>query len=590
MSVYSPPKLAFLQLALLALSLGYCVGCSQPATNQASAITGTLTPQPEIEVAALEKSPFTDSSNNTGASRQTPAIANKKLAFQSLPPVEYGRVDFAGASPASNTIIKQSAFFQNAADADAPPVPPEVEIIPAPPGVPEVPRTDRVHVPLNSSGLPPDAKIETNGELVSLSVREAPLHAVITLLAQQQGLSIVASSSTKTPITVTLQPMRVEEALNAVLHVAGCTWFQRGNVIFVSEVNKTSVTGPFVQGRVVRVFTLNYVSATDVEKVVTGLISPLGKVFIRQVDAKDRLRTQEQVVVEDLPEYVERAAMYVSEVDQPPRQVLVEARLLQVKLRNELLHGVNLQALAQAAGANIDFSTKGFATSTGPGMVFSIDGTDLNTVVNALETNADAKTLANPKLLVLNGQSSRIQIGKRLGYFVTTTTQTSTLQDVQFLEVGVVLDVTPTIANDGHILLKVKPEVSNGIINPTTTLPEEETTEVETTALLPNGHGIIIGGLIQETDIENQNKLPFLGDLWLIGRLFQRRSVQRERSEVIVVLVPRIVPYDDCYAEQEQVEFERSFTPLLTPELQKTARPWEPQLHDAMNKPKHLFK
>ena len=169
-----------------------------------------------------------------------------------------------------------------------------------------------------------------------------------------------------------------------------------------------------------------------------------------------------------------------------------------------------------------------------------------------------------------------------------TTTQTSTLQDVQFLEVGVVLEVTPTIAMDGQVLLKVKPEVSTGAINATTTLPEKETTEVETSVLLPDGHGIIIGGLIQETDVELQNKLPFLGDLWLIGRLFQRRSTQRERSEVIVVLVPRVVPYDACYSEREQIDYERVHAPLVTPDLNRAPRPWEAQLPDSMRNPKRF--
>jgi type II secretory pathway component GspD/PulD (secretin) len=502
-----------------------------------------------------------------------------------LPPIEHDTAVYHAPSENSKTKQHQRIEFLEPSEAAAEPAGEELPAPPAPIG----PQAERVFVPLNSDNLPVDAQIQTNGELVTLSVREAPLHAVLTLLAQQQGLSLVASSNLKMPITVTLQPMPVEQALDAVLNVAGCMWSRRGNVIYVSVISKDTVSSPFIQGRVVKVFNLSYISATDAEKVITGLLSPVGRVFIRTVDVKDRRRTLEQMVVEDLPEYLNRIAQYVAEVDQPPRQVLIEARLLQVKLRNELLHGVNFQTLARLAGADIDFNVKGFANTAGPGLVFSVDGTDLNTLVNALEANTDAKTFANPKLLALNGQQSRIQIGKRLGYFVTTTTQTSTLQDVQFLEVGVVLDVTPTIANDGQILLKVKPEVSNGSINATTTLPEKETTEVETSVLLPDGHGIIIGGLIQETDIERQNKLPFLGDLWLIGRLFQRRSVERERSEVIVVLVPRIVPYDDCYNERERIEYERINAPLVTPELERAVRPWEPELHDSMRKPKKLW-
>jgi type IV pilus assembly protein PilQ len=171
-----------------------------------------------------------------------------------------------------------------------------------------------------------------------------------------------------------------------------------------------------------------------------------------------------------------------------------------------------------------------------------------------------------------------------LGYFVTTTTQTSTLQDVRFLEVGVVLTVTPLISHDGQVVMKVLPKVSSGDINPTTTLPEEETTEVDTSIMVPDGHGVIIGGLIQETDNERQSKVPLLGDIWLIGRLFQRRSVERERSEVVVALLPRIVPTGNCPTPAELEELQRVALPLLTPNLQSAPRP-EPKLKDAIKNP-----
>ncbi len=83
-----------------------------------------------------------------------------------------------------------------------------------------------------------------------------------------------------------------------------------------------------------------------------------------------------------------------------------------------------------------------------------------------LETTTDSKTLASPRVQVINGQNARIQVGQQLGFTVATVTQTSTIQDVQFLETGVVLSVTPTISRDGRILMEVKPEVSDGEINP----------------------------------------------------------------------------------------------------------------------------
>jgi type II secretory pathway component GspD/PulD (secretin) len=101
-------------------------------------------------------------------------------------------------------------------------------------------------------------------------------------------------------------------------------------------------------------------------------------------------------------------------------------------------------------------------------------------------------------VLVINGQEAKIQIGQQLGFRVTTTTETSTLQNVNFLDVGVILKVTPRITSDNQVLMLVHPEVSKGQVNPLTGLPESDTTTVESSVMLPDGQGMVIGGLIQE--------------------------------------------------------------------------------------------
>ena len=218
----------------------------------------------------------------------------------------------------------------------------------------------------------------------------------------------------------------------------------------------------------------------------------------------------------------------------------------------------------------------------------AILGNDLLAILEALKTTTDSKTLASPKLLVVNGQESRIQVGDQLGFFVTTTTQTSTLQEVQFLDTGVVLTVTPIITEDNHVLMKVKPEISDGSINQFG-LPEESTTEVDTTVLLADGYGMIIGGLIEEVNVETQTKVPYLGDIWLLGRVFQRREYTRERREIIIALIPRILPYhpdDQC---REAEEWARVNTPLLTESLKPfDRRAFEAELPDAMRDPRRI--
>ena len=120
---------------------------------------------------------------------------------------------------------------------------------------------------------------------------------------------------------------------------------------------------------------------------------------------------------------------------------------------------------------------------------------------------------------------------------------------LQVLDVGVVLQVTPDIARSNRVLMRIKPEVSSGEINPETLLPEETTRELETDVLVSDGQGVVIGGLIQESDSNTQSKIPWLGDIYVIGKLFQKREIQKSRSEIIVTLVPRIIPFDNCCAD-----------------------------------------
>ncbi len=458
---------------------------------------------------------------------------------------------------------------------------------PLPPPEPDPASSRQFTVPLAKPSLDSGLKIVVHDELISLVARGVPLNVVLTSIAQQHGLNLVTSNNAQIPVSVHLTDVSLQDALDSILSINGYTWHLYHDIIMVTPIESAALVSPLVQGRNLSVFSLNYVSPTEIDRVVKGLLSPAGQSFVSETDPTDKMRTRQQLVVQDLPEYLARIETYIAQADCPPRQVLIEAHILQVDLEDDLKHGVNLKEIFRIANSRVTFETTGFADpNASPAFLLDIQGTDLTALIEALKTTTNAKTLAAPKVLVLNGQEARIQVGEQLGFFVTTTTQTSTLQDVQFLDVGVVLRVTPIISNDGRVVMTVKPEVSNGQINPVTTLPEEETTEVETTVMLNNGHGMVIGGLIKETDREVENKVPWLGDLAIIGRAFQKRTVKRERHEVIIALVPHIVPLVPCAEARQQTEVRRATTPLLVGPLYRAdRRRWEPELLDAIRNP-----
>jgi type II secretory pathway component GspD/PulD (secretin) len=436
-------------------------------------------------------------------------------------------------------------------------------------------------LPIADSGGGEVQLSESKNGRITLIVRDASLSRVLALLAQEHGLNVVAANDIDALISITLRDVPIEEALTAILSVANYTWTKRNNIIMVTSLADSANLPPDVQGRQIEVFDLDFASAVTVAEAVTNFLSPIGKVTIAESSPTDNRLTQERLVVEDLPDSLARIAAFICQVDRPPRQVLIEAHVLQVNLDDTCKCGVNLDELVRIGGSDLSLSTVGFANPDAPqAFLATLEGGDLGGVIEALQTTTDTKTLGSPKILVLNEQEARIQVGQQLGFRVTTTTETSTMEGVQFLDVGVVLSLTPRITRDGRVLLHVKPEVSKGEVNPETGLPEEETTELETDVMLEDGQGMVIGGLIQESDSTVQSKVPYLGDVKGVGWLFRKSEITKQRVEIIVALVPRIQPYDTEYQAYEQGELVRAGVPLFNGPLNRNYRPWDAILPD----------
>ncbi|MGH7134624.1 MAG: hypothetical protein ACREHD_02730 [Pirellulales bacterium] len=455
----------------------------------------------------------------------------------------------------------------------------------------ELPPPDgNLRIPLVQPDDAGKVEVTTSGKLVSLVTREASLNSLLTVLAEHTGLNIVLTDATNAQVTITLKEVRLEDALDSILAITGNTWTRKNNIILVSNIANAGSLSTGVQGTVMRVFQLDYASASDVSEAVTALLSPMGRSFNNQMDKADNHKTKEMVVVEDLPHVVTQIESYIRQIDTPPRQVLIQAHILKIDLKRTDLHGVNLNRIFSLLGHQLQLQTLGFAnTADTSGFFGSFNGNEMGALVECLQSVADAKTLAQPKVLCLNGQEASFQVGQKLGYRLTSTTQTSTLQSINFLNVGVILHVTPRISHDDQIMMEIKPEVSDGSVDQTSGLPSSNTTTVETDVLLGDGRGIVIGGLIQESDTANISKIPGLGDIWLLGRLFQKRNIVRERAEVVIFLLPRIVPYDADYQCQTNNEMVRAQMPLLGEQFARQRRPGETELYDAVENPRAVL-
>jgi len=179
----------------------------------------------------------------------------------------------------------------------------------------------------------------------------------------------------------------------------------------------------------------------------------------------------------------------------------------------------------------------GFATDD---QAFKFGNSSQNTTsfVHALQTIGKVEVLATPRLLILNKQLAELQLGDRLGYSTLSQSIVSTTQQISFMNVGTLLRVRPFISSDGMVRMEVHPERSTGaIING---IPQASTAEVTTNVMVPDGATLIIGGLLDKQVELNQNGIPWLSTVPVIGAFFRDRTTKVTKKELLVLLTTHI--------------------------------------------------
>jgi TonB family protein len=186
-------------------------------------------------------------------------------------------------------------------------------------------------------------------------------------------------------------------------------------------------------------------------------------------------------------------------------------------------------------------------------------------VVDVLRTIGDTKVLASPRIIVLNNQEAKIHVGSREAYITSTTTQSASgpntvSQAVNFVDIGTKLYVTPTISSDDFITMKIKPEISTSetkrILSDgvETEIPIVTTSEAETVLMVKDGVTIIIGGLKKDNLVKTVKKIPFLGDIPLLGWLFKSNTETTTKSELIILLTPHIMSGEKSYVDSGEIK------------------------------------
>jgi|GEM_PF-1747270 len=385
----------------------------------------------------------------------------------------------------------------------------------------------------------------------TINVEDVEIAQLLRILSVKRRVNIITGPRVSGKISVNLYDVTFEEALNSILDVSGCTATRTGNTILVTEASEKGQLPLHATDMTIRVFKLDYVDPNETFELIREFVSPAGRAIVSAVEST--------VLVQDTRAYLDRISALVEQIDVPPQQVLIEARLLELTYTDDLTLGVQFDAVKINGETIFRALTHGFAGELtalpegAQGLFAGVITGDTETFLEALAETVDMKTLANPKILAVDNEEAEIIIGDRLGFRITTTTETSSLESVEFIDVGTQLTLTPRISDDGLVLLEIHPEVSSGTIS-AAGLPSESTAEATTHMLVKDGQTIVLGGLLKESDSERVLKVPVLGDIPWLGHLFRRTKKTTSRNELVVLITPHIVGLEPTESMKELVD------------------------------------
>ncbi len=300
-----------------------------------------------------------------------------------------------------------------------------------------------------------------------------------------------------------------------------------------------------------KIFTLNYAKAASVKE---KLREKLDVKSVGSIEADDR---SNQIIVTALPERFKEVIPIIEALDKKTKEVLIKVKILKVVLNPEFDFGIDWTAVAKGItySANVPIaSTLSTAGTFGKITASNMDLDDVNfsSTLKALKQVNDTKVLANPKILVTDNEEAKIHIGDKLAYVTTTTIGTGADQtaneEVHFIDVGILLNVKPTISDDGFIRMSIKPEISSQSSTLETPqgaeIPLINTTTLETNIVVKDGTTVIIGGLHKDEEVKKRKGLPFIMDFPFVGKFFTSVSDSIEKTEIAIFMTPYIVKGD----------------------------------------------
>jgi type II secretory pathway component GspD/PulD (secretin) len=394
------------------------------------------------------------------------------------------------------------------------------------------------------TSIPVFADLAPERTVVSLSADSTSVNEILEILAKRSGLNIITSPEVQArKISIHLENTPFDEAFNLVVRAAGLGFERVGSSILVADPGRLAAP----TGLISHVFDLSYADAEDVKLVL--------EVLTQNVRAD---RVNNRVIMRGTQSQVEEAERIITEIDQRPVQIYLETRMIEVNTNRMVELGIDWEKLTKwstiVTEENNGYSSPD-AMPTDIGFIGIEDGGKLfrqyeaiEVAIDALLTDGDAKMLANAKIVTVDGVPAEIFAGETIPVLISSLQSSASagmFQTVALdkIDVGVRLNITARSTGSGYITALVEPEISRILrfVGPDEDLPQTSTRRAKTLVRVRDGQKIFLGGLLSEEERKTVKKVPLLGQIPFIGKLFSHTKIEKVNLDLVIEVTPRII-------------------------------------------------
>lgn len=396
---------------------------------------------------------------------------------------------------------------------------------------------------------------------VTLDFREADIRNVLKVLSYKSGLNIIAGPEVVGMVNIQLKDVPWEKALDVILSTYGYGYERKGTIIMVTSIEnlkKRREDAKLMADQEplsTETFVLTFSKASDVRDSLDKMKTPRGSVnFDKRTNS---------VIVTDVLSNLQLMRDVVKTLDTVTRQVLIEAKIIETTLEKTENLGIDWTVTGKVTGTKRETSFPWDGTSSinrfiptgtpAAAAAFTygtIDFSAFQAILKMLKSRTDTHIVSNPKIVTLDNQPAQIKVGKQYpipNYTFNEQQAKMQVSGINYMDIGVIFNVTPHINNAGMVTLEIEPTVTDIItsvpVGLDVSMPILSSESVKTTVMIGDGQTLVIAGLIKDKKGDTRSKVPILGDIPIVGLLFQKKTTVdgAVKTDLLIFLTPHII-------------------------------------------------